>query len=248
MLANPPHGYGSGFNPCLDCKILMLQRAKEIMEEGSFQVLATGEVVGQRPMTQQRHLLRHIEKQTGLTDRILRPLSAKKLPPTVYEREGLVDREKLLDLSGRGRKRQLALAREWGLEEIPSPAGGCLLTDPSLAPRFKRFFALKKGKVTPLEAELLTFGRHFELPSGGWLMLGRNEAENRRLQRLSPSELVVLKLQGLPGPTGILLIKGSDQDLIEAAKLLKRYASRARSLPKVPVKVRSPEGEDILWV
>ena len=249
MLAAPAHGYGSGFNPCIDCKILMFKKAKELLPELEASFLASGEVVGQRPMSQQRNTLRHIEKEAGVADLLLRPLSAKRLAPTLPEREGLVDRERLLGLAGRGRKAQLALAREFGLKRIPSPAGGCLLTDPALAPRIKKFFALKEGRVFPREAELLTFGRHLELPRGSWLVLGRTEAENKRLSGLLEPGDVVLKLNQIPGPTGLMLFLASEEDLIEAARLVKHYAPKARPLEKAPVRViRLPEEEELVWV
>ncbi|NPA48651.1 MAG: thiamine biosynthesis protein [Thermodesulfobacteria bacterium] len=240
MLAAPAHGYGSQFNPCIDCKILMLKLAKERLAPLGASFLATGEVVGQRPMSQLRHTLRHIEKEAGVKDILLRPLSAKNLPETRPEREGLVERERLLDISGRGRKRQLALAREFGLKKIPSPAGGCLLTDPALAPRLRRYFELKEGRVTPREAEILTFGRHFELPHGSWFVLGRTEAENKRLQDLAGEEALFLKLSGIPGPLGVFLLQRSEEDLSEAARLVKRYAPKARNLERVKVLAARP--------
>ncbi|NPB09036.1 MAG: hypothetical protein GXO17_01655 [Thermodesulfobacteria bacterium] len=249
MLANPAHGYGSGFNPCIDCKILMLKEAQKLLDEVGAEIIATGEVVGQRPMSQQRNTLRHIEKEAGLVGRVLRPLSAKKLPPTEYEKAGLVERERLLDVSGRGRKVQLKLAQEFGLKEIPSPAGGCLLTDPSLAPRIRRFFQLKDGRVSPREAELLVFGRHFELPTGAWLVIGRNEAENRRLLSLVGERDVILKLSQIPGPTGLLLLRDDEESLLEAGRLIKRYAPKARGLEKVPLRIiRLEAPEEVLFV
>ncbi len=246
MLAQPKHGYGSGFNPCVDCKILMLKKAKKLMPVLGAHFLVTGEVVGQRPMSQQRNTLRHIEKEAGVEDVLLRPLSAKKLKPSRVEEMGLVDRERLLDISGRGRKKQLSLAQALGLKKIPSPAGGCLLTDPALAPRFERFFALKGGEVTPKEAEILTFGRHFELPGGSWLVIGRNQAENARLQALV-GDRTILKLSQIPGPTGALLIEKGEQDLQEAASLIKRYAPKARNLEKVAIRVIRKGKEEIIW-
>jgi hypothetical protein len=235
ILAHPQHGYGSGFNPCVDCRILMLRKAKELMPAFSASFLATGEVVGQRPMTQQRHTLRHIEKEAGVVGKVLRPLSAQKLWETEPERQGLVDRARLLAIAGRGRKQQLALARELGLKEIPSPAGGCLLTDPNLAPRFRRFLEWR-GRFTPREAELLTFGRHFPLEKS-WLVLGRIEAENRRLLALSEEEDTLLKLRDIPGPTGLLLGSPTEEEIKAAAYKLVRYAPKARGLPRVPVRV-----------
>ncbi|WP_022853271.1 thiamine biosynthesis protein [Thermodesulfatator atlanticus] len=246
MLKKPPHGYGSQFNPCIDCKILMLKHAKKMLPHVSAQFLATGEVVGQRPMSQLRNILRHIEKQAQVEDILLRPLCALKLKETKPEREGLVDRSKLLDIAGRGRKRQLALAKELGLKKIPSPAGGCLLTDPSLAPRIKRFFE-KEEEVTPKEAELLTFGRHFELPHGSWLVLGRDAEENERIKTLSEPGDTILKLRDFPGPTGIFLILCKD-DLLEGAKLVKKYAPKARKNENVAVRIISNGEENIILV
>ena len=244
MLAAPKHGYGRAFNPCIDCRILMLKKAKELLPAFQADFLATGEVVGQRPMTQQRNTLRHIEKEAEVIDLVLRPLSAKKLWETEPERQGLVDREKLLSLSGRGRKRQLALAKEFGLKEIPSPAGGCLLTDPNLAPRFKKFLDWRGG-FTPREAELLTFGRHFPL-GNSWLILGRTELENKRIKALAREEDTIIKLQDLPGPTGLLLGEPTKKDLETAAKLLTRYAPKARGLKDILVRIKGPSGTEIV--
>lgn len=244
MLAVPRHGYGRAFNPCIDCRILMLKKAKELLPAFQADFLATGEVVGQRPMTQQRNTLRHIEKEAEVIDLVLRPLSAKKLWETEPERQGLVDREKLLSLSGRGRKRQLALAKEFGLKEIPSPAGGCLLTDPNLAPRFKKFLAWR-GKFTPREAELLTFGRHFSL-GNSWLILGRTELENKRIKALAKEEDTIIKLQDLPGPTGLLFGELTKKELEAAAKLLARYAPKARGLKDILVRIKGPLGTEII--
>ncbi|OAG28680.1 hypothetical protein [Thermodesulfatator autotrophicus] len=238
MLKAPPHGYGSQFNPCIDCKVLMLKEAKKLMEELEAGFIITGEVVGQRPMSQMKNTLRHIEKAAGLEGLLLRPLSALKLKETLPEKLGIVKREKLLDISGRGRKRQLTLARELGLKKIPSPAGGCLLTDPAIAPRIKRYFELKDGQVTSWEAEALTFGRHFELPGGSWLVLGRNAEENEKLFCLSPKNSVFLRLADIPGPTGLFL-SFHEEDLEHAARLVKKYAPKARNLEKVTVKVIS---------
>ncbi len=244
MLAVPRHGYGRAFNPCIDCRILMLKKAKELLPAFQADFLATGEVVGQRPMTQQRNTLRHIEKEAEVIDLVLRPLSAKKLWETEPERQGLVDREKLLSLSGRGRKRQLALAKEFGLKEIPSPAGGCLLTDPNLAPRFKKFLAWR-GKFIPREAELLTFGRHFSL-GNSWLILGRTELENKRIKALAKEEDTIIKLQDLPGPTGLLFGELTKKELEAAAKLLARYAPKARGLKDILVRIKGPLGTEII--
>ncbi len=244
ILAAPRHGYGRAFNPCIDCRILMLKKAKELLPVFQADFLATGEVVGQRPLTQQRNTLRHIEKEAGTIDLVVRPLSAKKLWETEPERQGLVIREKLFSLSGRGRKRQLALAKEFGLKEIPSPAGGCLLTDPNLALRFKKFLEWR-GRFTPREAELLTFGRHFPL-GNTWLILGRTELENKRIITLAREENTIIKLHDLPGPTGLLLGEPTKKDLEAAAKLLIRYAPKARGLKNISVRIKGPLTTEII--
>ncbi|NSW76717.1 MAG: tRNA 4-thiouridine(8) synthase ThiI, partial [Candidatus Atribacteria bacterium] len=137
MIENPRYGYGKNMNPCIDCKIWMLRRAKDLMKEWGASFVFTGEVVGQRPKSQMKNTLRLIEKQSGLEGLLLRPLSAKLLPETVPEKEGWVKREELLDLSGRGRERQLKLAEEWGIRSFPPPAGGCLLTEPNFSRRLR---------------------------------------------------------------------------------------------------------------
>lgn len=244
VLVHPKHGYGSGFNPCVDCRILMLKKAKELLPFYEADFLATGEVVGQRPMTQQRHTLRHIEKEAGVVGEVLRPLSSHKLWETEPERQGLVDRARLLGLSGRGRKRQLSLAKEFDLKKVPSPAGGCLLTDPNLVPRFQMFLKWR-GRLSPREAELLTFGRHFPL-SESWLVLGRIEAENKRLQALAEEGDTILKLKDIPGPTGLLLGSPTEEDLRAAACTLVRYAPKARGLARLSVRVLHQDREETI--
>ena len=140
MVENPPHGHGSAMNACIDCRIYMLRKVKEMMPELGASFVITGEVLGQRPMSQQRHTIRLIEKESGLQDLILRPLSAQHFAPTLPEREGIVDRDKLLNISGRGRKEQFALADDLGVKDYPCPAGGCLLTDKVIAARLPRSF------------------------------------------------------------------------------------------------------------
>ncbi|QJA06696.1 hypothetical protein FVE67_07775 [Thermosulfurimonas marina] len=229
MLKAPPHGYGSAANPCIDCKILMLRKAREVMSEVGADFLATGEVVGQRPMSQRRHIMRHIEKEAGVEGILLRPLCAKHLPPTEPEKKGLVDREKLYDFRGRGRKPQMRLAREFGITDYPTPAGGCILTDPTIGERILRLLELRGG-LSVREAELALLGRHF-VEEGFWLVVGRKEAENRRLAELARPEDRLFKIRGVPGPTG-LLVEGQG-DLEKVKEILKRYTPKARDLSEV---------------
>ncbi len=239
VLEAPKHGYGSRINPCIDCRILMLKKAKALLELTRADFLATGEVVGQRPMTQQRHMLRHIEKEAQVEGLVVRPLSARILWETEAERRGLVRKEQFFSWAGRGRKKQIVLARSMGLKEIPSPAGGCLLTDPHIADRIRLYLQHKdiKGLNAPV-AELLTFGRHFPLP-GAWLVLGRTAEENQRLLRLVTPQDTIIKLKDLPGPTGLILGQASGKVLEEAASLLRRYAPKARHMSGVEVLVIS---------
>jgi tRNA U34 2-thiouridine synthase MnmA/TrmU len=181
MLKNPPHGYGKQINPCIDCKIFFIKKAAELMKETGSDFVATGEVVGQRPMSQHKHTLIHIENST-LKGRLLRPLSAKLLTPTIAEAEGLVDRQKLYDISGRGRTRQIELAETLGIKEFAAPAGGCLFTDKFIADRIKDLF-----KYTPdfdqTELFLLKIGRHFRINSSLKIIVSKNESDTRELEK-----------------------------------------------------------------
>lgn len=208
LLHNPRHGFGKNFNPCIDCKILMLVRAQEMMAALGASFLVTGEVLGQRPMSQRRDTLRVIERDSGADRFLLRPLSAKLLPETEAEARGWIDREKLLDMNGRGRSRQIALARDLGIVDFPTPAGGCILTDPNLSPRIARIYQgnsiVSVEDITVADVRLLLTGRQFLLPGGGWLILGRNEQENARLLTMVQDGDAVLSMPVRPGPTAIL--------------------------------------------
>jgi len=207
LLKNPKYGFGKNFNPCVDCKIFMLTRARKMMADAGAAFLITGEVLGQRPMSQRRDTLRVIERESGCEDILLRPLCAKRLPETKPEREGVVDRERLLDFTGRGRRRQMELAEEFGIREYPAPAGGCILTDPNLGGRIDRYyrdrFASGNGRLRENDIRLLLLGRQFHLPGGHWFILGRNQQENDRIQTLADEEDWVLTMTERPGPTGL---------------------------------------------
>jgi tRNA-specific 2-thiouridylase len=180
MVENPPHGHGSAINACIDCRIYMLRKVKEMMPELGASFVITGEVLGQRPMSQQRHTIRLIEKESGLQDLILRPLSAQHFEPTLPEREGIVDRDKLLNISGRGRKPQFELAENLGVTDYPCPAGGCLLTDKVIAARLRDLFA-HTTDYNQTDLVLLTLGRHYRLYPDLKIILGRKQEENERL-------------------------------------------------------------------
>ncbi len=245
MLKDPPHGYGKHFNPCIDCKILLLTEARRIMEETGASFLATGEVLGQRPMSQRRDALRIIERDSGCDGILLRPLCARNLPPTVPEEQGLVDRERLYDFKGRSRQGQMALAARFGITDYPSPAGGCSLTDPQLGARIERFHA-EYPQVTVADARLLLAGRHFRLPGGGWLVLGRNRQENERLATLATASDRLVRNSSRPGPLGILRYATDRQDIELAAAIVVRYSRKEEGDPTAVVSVsRAEECEEI---
>ena len=201
LIYDPPHGWGRGHNPCIDCHTLMLREAGALMAPEGFDFLFTGEVLGQRPMSQNRGSLNLVARESGFADLILRPLSAKSLQATVPEVRGWVDRERLLNLSGRGRKRQLALAREYGITRFPAPAGGCLLTDPGYAARLKELLRHVQEASRP-DLELLAYGRHFRLPGGAKLVVGRTQRDNEAIQALRSSGTFPAASGSLPRPAG----------------------------------------------
>lgn len=225
MLGNPPHGYGKNFNPCIDCKILLLARARQLMEQWNGSFLITGEVIGQRPMSQRKDTLRVIERDSGCEGLLVRPLCARRLAPTRPEIEGLVDRDRLLDFSGRSRTPQIRLAEDFGITDYPNPAGGCMLTDPNLAGRIARYYR-EHDAVLAEDILLLLTGRHFRLPHGGWLVLGRNERENQRILALRQPTDYHLFLRDRPGPTGLARYTTDPQDLQAAAGLVVRYGRK----------------------
>jgi len=207
LLDNPTHGFGKHFNPCIDCKILMLTRARELMPAYCASFLITGEVLGQRPMSQRRDTLRVIERDSGCEGLLLRPLCAKLMAPTPAELEGLVDRERLFGFSGRGRKQQKRLAAELGITDYPTPAGGCMLTDPNLAARIKHFyhglFSFGERRAVD-DVRLLTVGRQFKLDDDTWFILGRDERENERLEAMRGPDDWLIRMTSRPGPLGLL--------------------------------------------
>ena len=218
LLYNPLHGFGSRHNPCIDCHTLMLQQAGAIMEAQGFDFLYTGEVLGQRPMSQHKGSLVLVARESGYPELILRPLSAKLLTPTRPELLGWVDRERLLDISGRGRKRQMELAAHYGITQYPTPAGGCLLTDPRYSVRLKELVA-RTDKPSRQDLELLKWGRHFRLPGGAKAVVGRTQRENEAISRLIAPGDLVLRVQGYPGPL-VLVPEGADVNGAEEAATL----------------------------
>ncbi len=222
MLKNPRYGYGSRINPCIDCHGLMLREAAKILEAEGADFLFTGEVLGQRPMSQRRDSLRSVEKLSGLIGRILRPLSAKLLSPTIVEEEGLVDRNMLLDIQGRSRRPQRELARKYGLKDYPQPGGGCMLTNEGFASRLRKLLEIRPG-ATVGDVEIIKWGRAFVLPGDTICMVGRKESENSRLEALARPEDIILSGSDHPGPTCVVLAPKETFDPETAASLCASY-------------------------
>ena len=226
VLKKPKYGFGKNMNPCIDCHALMFKKAGEYMAKIGASFILSGEVLGERPMSQNRNSLNIIERESGFEGRILRPLSALLLPETIPEKEGLVDRSKLLDISGRSRKRQMELAAKIGIRDYPSPAGGCKLTEPSFSNRLKDLFAQKQYSLE--EIELLKLGRHFRLDRGVKLVVGRNKNENEKIQEFFREGDLLFKAKNLKGP--ISLLKGVcqlDDDFIgKSCQITARYCDR----------------------
>ncbi|BAU23195.1 hypothetical protein THC_0804 [Caldimicrobium thiodismutans] len=223
ILKKPAFGYGDYANPCIDCKIFFLKKAKDLMQELQADFLVSGEVLGQRPMSQNRVILEKIEREAGVEGLLLRPLSAKLLKETEPEKRGLLSREKLYGHSGRKRDFQLELAKAFELKEIPTPAGGCLLADPIIGSRILRVLKEKKP-LNPLTAELLTFGRH-HFDGDLWAVLGRNEKENLRLERVIAGRLPLYTLSE-PAPNLAVICGPIDEENIK--NLLINYSKKAQ--------------------
>ncbi len=211
MLLNPVYGYGKNMNPCIDCHALMLRVAGNLMKELGASFIITGEVLGERPKSQNRKALFKVAEASGYKGYILRPLSAKLLPPTIPELEGWVDRSLLLDIMGRSRKKQLELAKRFNLTDYPSPAGGCLLTDPGYSKRLKELLENEdKTKLSYVDFELLRYGRHFRI-SGFKLIVGRDMFDNQKIKEVAARlNGVFIKVKDYPGPTAFLVVKDED--------------------------------------
>lgn len=233
VVRHPRHGYGKYLNPCVDCKIFFISKAKERMEEEGASFIITGEVIGQRPMSQRRDTLRTIEHDSGTEGILLRPLCAQHLPPTIPEKEGLVDRARLLDFAGRGRKSQIALAARYGIKDYPPPAGGCLLADPNISARLQWIFDNLNDST--FEVMLLTtLGRHFALAEKTLLVVGRDERENNQIALLGRSEDSELELVSIPGPLSLLRGPASPE-VIRIAAAITAFCSKARNEKQVEV-------------
>ena len=223
MLKNPKYGIGAGFNPCVDCRSMMFEAAKKHMDDIGAEFIISGEVLGQRPMSQHAPALRTIEKETGLLGKIVRPLSAALLPPTDPEKEGLIKRENLGMIKGRTRKAQLEMAREYGIENPPNAGGGCLLTDPAFGLKAKDLF---DHVETPTinDIDLLKVGRHFRLDEETKLVVGRNKDENEMIKAIALPGDILLEARDYVGPISILRGKNAPQHKEFASSVTLRYS------------------------
>lgn len=242
-LINPKYGYGTNLNPCLDCKVFMVGRAKKWMEENGFDFIITGEVIGQRPKSQLSKYMPVVQKQSGAEDLLLRPLCAKLLPPTLPEREGWVDREALLDLSGRDRNPQFELAEKFGIEDYAQPAGGCcFLTDKSYSDKLKDMWSHRGTKKYELDdILLLKVGRHLRPKPNFKMIIGREEGENNYLQGYK-KQFMHIEILSHEGPLVLIEGKFEQGDEEIAARIAARF-SKGRDQDKVSVQLKTLDGE-----
>ena len=245
IVRHPKHGYGSGMNPCIDCRIVILRKAKEYMEKAGAKFVVTGEVLGQRPMSQNKKAIELIESESGLAGLIVRPLCAQTLPPSLPEQQGWIDREKLLGHHGRSRKTQIALAKEYDFRAFSTPAGGCLLTDPGFTKRITESRQHEEDSL--LDIELLKLGRHFRIKDDLKCIVGRDQKENELLTHMASTKDLIMEPVNVPGPT-ILLREGHinyNQDYREAAA--KICVSYCNSSEDVVVRCGIKNAEEIIW-
>jgi tRNA U34 2-thiouridine synthase MnmA/TrmU len=248
MLKNPPAGYGRCMNPCMDCHALMFRLAGELMREKGADFLFSGEVLGQRPMSQTRQSLRYVEKHSGFEGYILRPLSAQRLPETIPERQGWVDRAQLLGISGRGRKEQIRLAQAFGVTDYPAPGGGCLLTDRNYVRRLRDLLA-HRDQPAERELELLKYGRHFRLNPEAKAVVGRSQAENEAIRSCyDPALDIKIKTRDYAGPLALMPHGGRPEAVLLAATICAGYSKAPKIVQAVAAEVAHPGGREVLQV
>jgi len=235
IVKNPEHGYGKNMNPCIDCRIMMLKHARQFMEMVGADFLVTGEVLGQRPMSQRKDMLYHIDKDAGVTDMVLRPLCARLLRETIAEQRGIVDRGRLFSFNGRSRKPQMALAMEFGLDAYPAPAGGCLLTEPNYAFRLKELFE-HAPSPSMKDIDLLRVGRHFRYSPRFKIIVGRDRAENDVIEALAQEGDYLLRVEGCGSPMTLVPGNVTAESLRYAASVCARYSDE-KYLGEVAVSV-----------
>jgi len=247
LIKAPPHGFGKGINPCIDCHALMFKIAGEYMKKYDYDFMCTGEVLNERPMSQNKKSLRIVAEDSQYEEYLLRPLSAKILPPTKMEESGLVDREQLEDIQGRGRKKQMALAIEFGLKSYPSPAGGCKLTEPSFAKRMKDLKA-HEGINNLNNINFLKIGRHFRLQDGTKLIVGRNHSDNEYIiNNFNRAENYILHAANVKGPFAILPKDSSEDTLKIASSICARYSDSVEEEPTI-IRIKLMDDENTVAI
>lgn len=234
MVKNPKHGRGKNMNPCIDCHAMMMNYAGKLLEEFEADFIITGEVLNQRPMSQNKQALNTVKKESGFSNKILRPLCALNLEPTEMELNGLVDREKLMKISGRSRKIQMELADKWGIKDYPSPAGGCRLTEPNYSIRLKDAIEVNPD-LSPKEIELLRYGRHFRTEDNGRVIISRTGDETALIKKLLTKDDLVFLPKSHTGAMGIIIGSATEKDKEIACRLVARY-SKGRDLEQVTIK------------
>jgi len=244
IVKNPKYGHGKNMNPCIDCRLTMLDEVKNILDMIGADFVITGEVLGQRPMSQRRFTLDLVARECGLDGKLVRPLSGRLLPPTVPEQEGLIQREWLLDIEGRSRKRQMALADEFGLKNYPSPASGCLLTDRRYSDRLRDLLKYKP-ETDFNDLNLLRVGRHFRLGPEAKLVVGRDETENKIIESLMQKGDYRLETPDFGSPVGLLRGQADEAILRTAASVVARY-SDGKDVPSLRVILRRADTEQTL--
>ena len=244
IVINPKHGYGANLNPCLDCKIFMVSKARQWMENNGFDFIITGEVIGQRPMSQRKDLLPVVVRESGADDRLLRPLCAKNLAPTLPEREGWVDRDRLLDFHGRNRKPQMALAKQFGFEDYASPAGGCcFLTDASYAKKLADLWQAQHEKEYELDdIMLLKVGRHIRPKPNYKLIVSREEGENKFLSGYRKN-FTHIETTSCGGPLTLIDGDVTEEDIETASRIVARF-SQGKNEDSVTVKITHINGDE----
>ncbi len=245
IVKSPKYGYGGNMNPCIDCHALMFRIAGEMLVTEGADFVVTGEVLGQRPMSQNKKSFVLLNSESGLERLLLRPLSARRLPPTLPEERGWVNRELLMDFQGRSRKPQITLAERLNIKKYPSPGGGCLLTEKAFSERLKDLFSHASDKTENKEIELLKLGRHFRISSTTKLVVGRNRKENEDIRALSGDQDLILSCISVPGPSVLASGEISDTSLNLAAEITASY-SDAASDSKVDIKVTGKGTDKVL--
>lgn len=234
MVKNPKHGYGKNMNPCIDCHAMMMNYSGKMLEKYEADFIITGEVLNQRPMSQNKSSLDVVKKESGFSDKILRPLCAKNLTPTKMELEGLVDREKLMDISGRSRKIQMELAEKWGIKDYPSPAGGCKLTEPNYAKRLRDLLD-KKEDIIASDLGVLKYGRHFRVSEKAKIISTRTAEEAQEIKQYLTKKDMIFLAKDFNGSMVIIIGEATAEDIEFAAKITGRYC-KGKNEEKIEIK------------